>query len=79
VGAVPLPSVLLVGGLLAGLVLNFLVKPLIRHGARRARRRAENRLRAAITGVAREYVVAPVRAVLHAYAEAREALATARS
>lgn len=79
VGAVPLPSVLLFGGLLAGLVVNFLVKPLIRHGARRAKRRAENRLRTAITGVAREYVVAPVRSVLHAYAEAREALAVARS
>ena len=31
----------------------------------------------AITEVAREYVVAPVREVLHAYAEARDALLAA--
>jgi hypothetical protein len=55
------------------------VRPLIRQASRRARRRAENRLRAAVTEVAREYVVAPVRAVLHSYAEAREALESARS
>jgi hypothetical protein len=36
-------------------------------------------LRAAVTGVAREYVVAPVRDVLRAYADARSALATAQA
>ncbi|GAA4677240.1 GTPase [Phytohabitans rumicis] len=79
VGVVPLPTVLLVGGLLAGVLIGFLVRPLIRHAARRARRRAENRLRAAVTEVAREHIVAPVRTVLHAYAEAREALTSAGS
>jgi GTP-binding protein EngB required for normal cell division len=79
VGEVPLPTVLLVGGLLSGVLVGFGVRPLIRHAARRARRRAENRLRAAITEVAREYIVAPVRAVLQSYAQAREALTVARS
>ncbi|MFC0530366.1 GTPase [Phytohabitans kaempferiae] len=79
VGVVPLPTVLLVGGILAGVLLGLLVRPLIRQASRRARRRAENRLRAAVTEVARDHVVAPVRAVLHSYAEAREALQSARS
>ncbi|MDQ7910312.1 GTPase [Phytohabitans sp. ZYX-F-186] len=79
VGVVPLPTAMLIGGLLAGLLLGLLVRPLIRQASRRARRRAENRLRAAVTGVAREHVVAPVRTVLHSYAEAREALQSARS
>jgi GTP-binding protein EngB required for normal cell division len=79
IGAVPLPTLLLLGGLLLGLLLWLLLKPLVDWGARRARRRAEQRLRASITEVAREYVVAPVREVLNAYAQAREALSTVRS
>jgi GTP-binding protein EngB required for normal cell division len=79
VGAVPLPSLLFLGGLLTGLLLWLLLKPLVDWGARRARRRAEQRLRASITEVAREYVVAPVREVLNAYAQAREALTAVRS
>jgi hypothetical protein len=79
VGEVPLPTLLLLGGLLAGLLLWLLLKPIVNWGARRARRRAEQRLRVAITEVAREYVVAPVREVLNAYAQAREALTTVRS
>jgi len=79
VGVVPLPTVMLLGGLLFGLLLSLLVRPLIRQASRRARRRAENRLRAAITEVAREQIVGPVRTVLHSYAEAREALQSARS
>jgi hypothetical protein len=79
VGAVPLPALLLLGGLLAGVVLWLLLKPIVDWGARRARARAEQRLRASITEVAREYVVAPVREVLNAYAQAREALTTVRS
>jgi hypothetical protein len=55
------------------------MKPIVSWGARRAQRRAEQRLRAAVTDVAREYVVAPVRDVLNAYAQAREALTAVRS
>jgi energy-coupling factor transporter ATP-binding protein EcfA2 len=79
VGNVPLPTVMFVGGLVLGALLALLVRPLVRLGARRARRRAEARLRTAITEVAREHVVAPVREVLHGYAEAREALTAARA
>ena len=79
VGDVPLPTLLLLGGLLMGLLLWLLLKPVVNWGARRARRRADQRLRAAVTEVAREYVVAPVREVLNAYAQAREALTAVRS
>jgi hypothetical protein len=79
VGAVPLPTLLLLGGLLLGALLALLLKPIVNWGAQRARRRAEHRLRAAVMEVAREYVVAPVREVLNAYAQAREALSAVRS
>jgi hypothetical protein len=79
VGDVPLPTLLLLGGLLLGLLLWLLLKPIVNWGARRAQRRAEQRLRAAVTEVGREYVVAPVREVLNAYAQAREALTAVRS
>ena len=79
VGDVPLPTLLLLGGLLVGLLLWLLLKPIVNWGARRAQRRAEQRLRAAVTEVGREYVVAPVREVLNAYAQAREALTAVRS
>jgi GTP-binding protein EngB required for normal cell division len=79
VGEVPLPTLLLLGGLILGVLLWLLLKPIVNWGARRARRRAEQRLRASVTAVAREYVVAPVREVLNAYAQAREALTAVRS
>jgi GTP-binding protein EngB required for normal cell division len=79
VGEVPLPTLLLLGGLILGVLLWLLLKPIVNWGARRARRRAEQRLRAAVMAVAREYVVAPVREVLNAYAQAREALTAVRS
>jgi GTP-binding protein EngB required for normal cell division len=79
VGEVPLPTLLLLGGLLCGLLLWLLLKPVVNLGARRARARSERRLRQSVTEVAREQVVAPVREVLNAYAQAREALTTVRS
>ncbi|GAA2843659.1 hypothetical protein GCM10010443_00690 [Actinoplanes cyaneus] len=79
VGAVPLATLLLLGGLGLGLLLWLLLKPLVEAGGRRARRRAEQKLRAAVTDVGRGYVVAPVREVLNAYAQAREALGVVRS
>jgi GTPase Era involved in 16S rRNA processing len=78
VGNLPIPTVLLLGGLLAGLLTAVLVRPLVRHSARRFAVRAERTLWAAIAGLARERVVAPIRGELHAYAEARDALAAAR-
>ncbi|MEV1288354.1 GTPase [Micromonospora sp. NPDC049679] len=79
VGQVPMPTLLLIGGLLLGLLIAGLVRPVIGWAARRARRRAETRLRAAVTEIARNCVVAPVRAVLRSYAEARDALTAATS
>ncbi|WP_082771788.1 GTPase family protein [Actinoplanes sp. TFC3] len=79
VGVVPLPTLLLLGGLVLGLLLAMLLRPIVNAGARRAQRRAEHRLRQSVTEVGREHVVAPVREVLHAYAQARESLTVVRS
>jgi len=79
VGEVPLPTLLLLGGLLLGALLALAIRPIVNLGARRAGRRAEQRLRGSVTEVAREYVVAPVREVLNGYAQAREALTVVRS
>ncbi|MEU4216622.1 GTPase [Actinoplanes sp. NPDC026623] len=79
VGAVPMPTLLLLGGLLLGVLLALLLVPIVNLGAKRAGRRAEQRLRVSVTEVAREYVVAPVREVLNGYAQAREALTVVRS
>lgn len=79
VGEVPLPTLLLLGGLLLGALLALVLRPIVNLGARRAGRRAEQRLRGSVTEVAREYVVAPVREVLNGYAQAREALTVVRS
>jgi GTP-binding protein EngB required for normal cell division len=78
VGAAPLPTVLLVGGLLVGVILAGLAGPLAAAAARRARARAESRLRAAVTEIADEFVVMPSTAVVHGYGEARAALVEAR-
>ena len=77
VGVAPVPTVLLLGGLLLGVVVALLVKPIIAFAARRAGGRAEERLHAAVGEVGRELVVAPVREVLRRYAQAREALGLA--
>jgi GTP-binding protein EngB required for normal cell division len=77
VGRVPLATVVLAGGVVAGILLALLVKPLIALGARRARARAARRLRTQIADVSTAYVIEPVRAVLHDYADARTALADA--
>jgi len=74
---VPLPTALLIGGLLAGVLLALLVKPFIRVGARRVRRRAEARMRDAVAEVGREYVIAPVTGVLRDYTTARDAYTAA--
>ncbi|HEY2792406.1 MAG TPA: GTPase [Micromonosporaceae bacterium] len=77
VGSVPYATLALIGGAVVGILIALLVKPLVAIGAKRSRRRADTRLRASVTEVARDQVVAPVRHVLHDYAEAREALAEA--
>ena len=60
VEGIPLPTLLLVGGLLAGLLLSILARPLVRASARRRGRRAEHRLREGVERVAQEEVLAPL-------------------
>jgi energy-coupling factor transporter ATP-binding protein EcfA2 len=74
VGPVPVPVVLILGGVLAGGLVAALAQPLLRWAARRVQVRARREVRAAIAEVGRTKVVAPVREVLSAYAEARAAL-----
>ena len=71
---VPLPTALLLGGLLLGLLVGLLARLCAAVGARRRRARAEERLDAAVAQVADELVLAPVTAELTAYAELREAV-----
>ncbi len=78
VGPVSLPVVLLAAGLLSGLLLDLVLRPVVRLGAERAAARTGRQLRFAVAEAGREYVQAPVRDVLHHYAEAREALASAQ-
>jgi hypothetical protein len=63
VGALPLPTLLLAGGLLAGLLLALVARPLVRLRARRRRRAAERRLRTAVDAVAEDELLAPMAAV----------------
>ncbi|HUG83218.1 MAG TPA: hypothetical protein VMM13_01570, partial [Euzebya sp.] len=64
VGAVPLPTVLLLGGLVGGVALAMLAGIAARVGARRQARRATTSLRQAVDGVTRDQVMAPLQAVL---------------
>ena len=56
----PLPTLLLLGGLLCGLLLSVLCAPLVRASARRRARRVERRLRAAVEQVARDELLDPL-------------------
>jgi hypothetical protein len=73
----PLPTLLLVGGLAGGLAFGVLARVVNRLVARSRARSADRRLRAAITEVTEELVVQPVEAELDAYGQVRRALETA--
>ncbi|PRY48290.1 50S ribosome-binding GTPase [Geodermatophilus tzadiensis] len=60
VQGIPLPTLLLVGGLLAGLLLALVCRPLVAAGARRRARTARKRLTARVAEVADEEVLAPL-------------------
>jgi hypothetical protein len=77
VGRLPLATVALAGGLLAGLLIAAMVRPLIKLGAARAQVRADTRLRHAVEKVAVDLCIAPVHDVLQAYVGARSALRAA--
>ena len=60
VEGLPLPTLLVGGGLLAGALLALLARPLVTLRARRRARAADLRLRAAVRGVAEEELLAPM-------------------
>jgi hypothetical protein len=63
VHGLPLPTLLLAGGLLAGLLLAVVTRPLVRLRGRRRGRAAERRLRVAIDAVAEDELLGPMAAV----------------
>lgn len=77
VGAFPLPTLLLLGGIGLGLLLALVCRWLVALTARSRARAADKRLRDAISEVSAELVVAPIEAELASYATVREGLATA--
>ncbi|MEP6650162.1 MAG: GTPase [Lapillicoccus sp.] len=78
VGAFPLPTVLLLVGLVVGLLGAWLARALARRGARRRRSLVGQRLRTAIADVATDQLVEPVRVVLDSHRETRERLEAAQ-
>ena len=73
-GPLPIPFVLLVGGLLGGFLLGLLARFVARRGALRRGRLIERRLREAIAVVARREIFEPVSAVQARHRATREAL-----
>jgi hypothetical protein len=77
VAGFPAPVLLLIGGVVLGLLLGLLCRLLVSATARSRARSADRRLRSAISTVADELVVGPVRTELAAYDTVREGLARA--
>ena len=77
VGILPVPLILFVGGLLAGLFLALIARPLARVGSQRRAHVIDRRLRESIDAVAREEIVRPVERVLERHAATRLALSRA--
>jgi len=78
-GVVPVPFLLIVGGLALGLLLAALSRAFAGVGARRRASAVEARLREAIAAVADREITAPVAAVLARHRATREALNRARA
>jgi flagellar biosynthesis/type III secretory pathway M-ring protein FliF/YscJ len=72
-----LPTLLVIGGLLAGVLLAVVSRPLVRMRARRRARAADRRLRAAIEAVAEDELLAPMSAVRDDAARFRDAVRAA--
>jgi energy-coupling factor transporter ATP-binding protein EcfA2 len=77
VEGLPLPTLLLGGGLLAGLLLALVTRPLVALRARRRGRAAERRLRGAIDAVAEDELLGPMAAVREDADRFRAAVAAA--
>ena len=76
---IPIPTWLLLGGVVAGIALGFLARLVNGAGAGRRARKAGRSLRAGVEEVAQELVVAPVERELDAHARLCAAVATARA
>ena len=77
VGPIALPTLLLLGGIVGGLLLAALARTVNRFGARRRARAAERTLLRQVDAVAAESVLAPIERELDAYEQLRAALARA--
>ena len=75
---IPLPTLLLIGGVVAGLLLGLLSRLLISWSAQARAGRAERRLMVAVNQVCEDLVVAPIQAEITAYADTTEGLGRAR-
>ena len=73
-GSVPLPTLLLVGGVALGLLLALVCRFLVAATARRRARAADRRLRDAVRKVSEELVIEPVQDELRAYTTVRTGL-----
>jgi hypothetical protein len=74
VAGYPLPLLLLAGGVVLGILFSLFCRVLVRATARRRARTADKRLRARISEVAQELVVAPVQDVLAGYDATRQGI-----
>ena len=74
VGSVPLPTLLLVGGVALGLLLALVCRFLVAATARRRARAADRRLRDAVGKVSEELVIEPVQNELRAHTTVRTGL-----
>jgi len=77
VSGLPVPTVLLLGGIGLGLLLAVLCRLLVGRSARKRARRAERRLRDAVDEVTDDLVIAPLSAELEAYRVTTEGLRVA--
>jgi GTP-binding protein EngB required for normal cell division len=74
----PVPTLMLLGGVLAGLLLALLSRVMAGVSARRRASSVDRRLRQAIGEVVEDYVVEPVQAEIEAYRTCRDGIAAAR-
>jgi len=74
---VPVPTLMLLGGVTTGLLLALACRLLVRWSARSKARSADRRLRGAITDVAERMVLEPIETELAAYRTTRDGLAVA--
>ncbi|YAL84234.1 GTPase [Dermacoccaceae bacterium W4C1] len=79
VGPIPVPPLLLIGGLLLGWLIAALCSRIAKRAARRRRVAVHKAIRPAVIAVADEHLYDPVRAVIDRHEATRRALADARA